>query len=493
MTLLGQPAVLARDPRWLWRVEGIPGESLSSLLLRQALVCGVTPRELLTDLGYAHTSSPLDPDRDFPSGLMPHLASRMGVPTDSLQHRTLWALLETMGIDTHHMEDAPAGSRKQVLPWVLPSKFLAHQDGARGIPFCPICVTEQGSYWTPLVNRLAFTVVCRLHGCLLHERCPTCGDPTSPGGNPLEIMMLGFTPTLRCQSCTDSESNSHSAMGSCPVVRLAPQTLVNFHSTLMNGLTTGRILLSQVGPMSLSRFLAGLRRVHTVMFHLKYQGEDLGCGNLLPDLADHSLPIRGSRASTLEVLPLDGRLDAMVRIARFCEMPIDHWDSISQSRFDLGRTIRSWMHPWDGIDEAGHTLPNPVWTKHTILPPTSLDLQVIKRFFDLVDSLSIPEDLGMDLCGATTRREYRHWKRIPRLKVPVPWRRKASKFVRLWDTTVQFFESEIGAEGWLVMPNPRLSFENLSPLELFAFDSDDWNPSRLLTFLRDCHSDEAAS
>lgn len=176
-------------PRWPLHPPPSEGEALTSWLNRLAEVYGLSVEELIRhnlappglDRPDPHTSGL---DLDPPSGVLPSLAERTGVPLDQLHHMTIagqapW-LLDTLdpesapgaAFDTYVHQDsvlltAKERPRRQLPGW----RAWLPTDPKRG-PLrraCPICqsTAAAGTFGFTLVSQLPLTLSCPQHGCRL--------------------------------------------------------------------------------------------------------------------------------------------------------------------------------------------------------------------------------------------------------------------------------------------------------------------------------------
>jgi hypothetical protein len=71
--------------------------------------------------------------------------------------------------------------------WVRPVGVWHRRRLAPGLQFCPRCLQEDGEKpYFRRMWRLGLVAVCVRHGCILKERCPSCGEPASPHRTPIE-------------------------------------------------------------------------------------------------------------------------------------------------------------------------------------------------------------------------------------------------------------------------------------------------------------------
>lgn len=175
--------------RWPLHPPPSEGEALTSWLSRLAEVYGLSVEELIRhnltppglDLPDHHTSAL---DLNPPSGVLPALAERTGVPLDHLRRMTIagqapW-LLDTLdpepvpgaAFDTYVHQDSVLLTTKERPPRQVPGwRAWLPSDPRRG-PLrraCPICQSTAAAdtFGFTLVSQLPLTLSCPQHGCYL--------------------------------------------------------------------------------------------------------------------------------------------------------------------------------------------------------------------------------------------------------------------------------------------------------------------------------------
>ena len=127
------------------RVPPVPGEALDSWLEALARRHQVTVGTLVTALGWHMPGSP--------GGLV------AGIPAQVLRR-----LEHQAGLSAGRLDDA-------VLDRYLPLAAARR----RGSRYCPSCLAERDGRWL-LAWRLGWTFACTVHGVLLCDTCPSCGQ-----------------------------------------------------------------------------------------------------------------------------------------------------------------------------------------------------------------------------------------------------------------------------------------------------------------------------
>ncbi len=74
-----------------------------------------------------------------------------------------------------------------------------------GLQFCAKCLEQDEEPYFRRTWRLAFSVACDWHGCLLLDRCPSCGAPIRPHRLGVGDRMFSTRQNLaQCQTCSGS-------------------------------------------------------------------------------------------------------------------------------------------------------------------------------------------------------------------------------------------------------------------------------------------------
>jgi len=167
---------------WTFRLPPLPGELLTSCLVRNALAHGTSPTRFLSLFWPREQPWSVDLDRDLP-GLRPHggadagrdwpdmLADALGVPRAVIVEATLDGLRRRLAGRTPNARGRT--------PLVLSAGLAAQKRRLHALQFCPTCLSDgiphfrQG--W-----RLAFAVGCLRHGRPLEDACPRCGAAVAP-------------------------------------------------------------------------------------------------------------------------------------------------------------------------------------------------------------------------------------------------------------------------------------------------------------------------
>jgi len=166
---------------WVHRLAPLPGELLSSCLVRSALAHGTTPGRFLRLFWQG------DPiwERDFdraPAALrrtrraahgpdwLDDVAARLGVTRGAVEDATLTPWRVRLG--------GPSLAACSDTPLVL-SAGIRHRRTRHALQFCPDCLAE-GTPHFRRTWRLGFVVGCEAHGRALLDACPHCDAPVMP-------------------------------------------------------------------------------------------------------------------------------------------------------------------------------------------------------------------------------------------------------------------------------------------------------------------------
>lgn len=157
----------AKTPLWPIRYKPIPGELLSSWMVRLAHGHGMRVKSFCNlALGAETRVMTVDVDRFSPDWLLASLASHTGTRLDAVRQTTLRAYEGVLYPQFH-----VAGC----LPWVISVKLPRNARLGPGLQFCPYCLRDDPVPYFRLHWRVALQTFCERHRCLLLDRCPNCG------------------------------------------------------------------------------------------------------------------------------------------------------------------------------------------------------------------------------------------------------------------------------------------------------------------------------
>lgn len=476
------PRLRDTDQRWLWRVPWHSGESLTSLVGRQARRCHLSFRSMLAELDPAYSNRL--PDLDFaPSKrLLSVLSTRLGISEESLRRGTLDQYLPYLIPESDQVRLIGHTWRPRHLPWVLPHGWNHYLTGRNpkhgGAPFCVSCWLEDGDPWSPLLNRLSFTVACPRHREMLLDRCPNCGSKTSPAISGLRMTQTLGGPSLACPRCTISCDPTEKTM-----VAPVSSRLLDFQEAIHRGLIDGHILLPQLGRLSMARFLTGLRFLHSVVSCLLEHDID-------PPLhrprkySQHLISApRGKQQLSLEFCSVGVRATRLDSFAWVCERPLDRWPALQQMGAWPRSLTKSWHHPWEAVDELGHAQMKGGWHVRSYRFAQGDSIGKIRDFFELVDALDLSADQARSLLGGISDRQFKHWKAAPSLRVPLTSNRRMEQLLRIWESLIRLYGEATSAKKWLATPNDHPAFQGQSPLSILISDEAGERAEEISRFL----------
>ncbi|WP_072167966.1 TniQ family protein [Stenotrophomonas maltophilia] len=162
----------------------IPGELLSSYVMRQAIAHG-SSADKFTRLVLPH-SSVWNRDLDVCAGseFMSALCASSGHPPELLDELTLYRWTEV----TRRSEVRTKG----VYHWIGCLGLYHRTRRLHGQAFCPDCLGEYGGFLRQW--RLSFWTVCPFHHRLLMDACPHCGAVVQPHRQDFDLRL--------CWSCS---------------------------------------------------------------------------------------------------------------------------------------------------------------------------------------------------------------------------------------------------------------------------------------------------
>lgn len=156
----------AKTPLWPVRYKPIPGELLSSWIVRLAHGHGMSVMPFCNvALGPATRVLTVDIDRHGPESLLTSLALHTGTPLEVVRRATL-RVYEQILYPQFHV----GGS----LPWVISINLPRGTRFGPGLQFCPYCLRGDPIPHFRLRWRVALQTFCERHQCVLLDRCPRC-------------------------------------------------------------------------------------------------------------------------------------------------------------------------------------------------------------------------------------------------------------------------------------------------------------------------------
>ncbi|WP_287333104.1 TniQ family protein [Mesorhizobium sp.] len=152
-----------------------PDELLSSWLHRLAVANGVAPRSFAGVLGLGEGMWSPRLDLSLPESISHLLHHHAGIEREELAAMTLM--------------------HGQLSRLLLPSRQTGHRRRSTWLQFCPQCLASDAAPYFRRRWRLAINISCRLHGCGLRDRCPSCGSGIAAFDQP------NLNPQHYCTTC----------------------------------------------------------------------------------------------------------------------------------------------------------------------------------------------------------------------------------------------------------------------------------------------------
>lgn len=454
------PELQAAPQRWLRVVDPVAGEALTSLLSRQARSWGINLKALLKDLDPSIHRSVPDLDLAPPDRLISLVSRRTDFPIKLVQSGTLHPLL-------HHLMPLEelakvAGQRWNAshLAWILPAGWQVKQSGKvspeGGIPYCPCCILEDDVSFSPLVNRLAFTVACPKHKVLLLDRCPTCQSLTSPALSGLRSVRDGALTGIRCESCQPDFPTL------APKFERADAGVLRLQTLILDGLKTGFVSIPQLGKYPTVSFLGGLRVTLTATSWLREQGISLPPkrnSKVFPPVVRGT----GNHEVRFENASLPNRIARLTSAAWITEEPLDRWPLLQQLCAWPTSLPKSWRHPWEGVNDSGQVVKRDNWSNRQSRLDDGQDVQRTRAFFNLVEALDLHPIRVQGMLGNISSRRYLTWKNRPASRISLECARRMESFLRIWEGLLQLFQQEDAARAWLLQPKKVSPFDGRCP------------------------------
>lgn len=160
---------MAHGRLWPAHPKPLQDELLTSWFVRVAQANGIKLQTLSWMLfGYGRSPWHLDIDRRPPPWFQDVVRARTGVSQEEIRRATL---------DIYRQRLYPKPRSSGMLRWVLPILSAGASRHGFGVQFCPECLSLDADPYYRKPWRLALFTYCPVHGCLLYDACPACGDP----------------------------------------------------------------------------------------------------------------------------------------------------------------------------------------------------------------------------------------------------------------------------------------------------------------------------
>jgi hypothetical protein len=162
-------------------------ETLSSLLIRLSRRHSATAHELCKLIWPDIEFWTRDIDTSISEASLHEISKSTGVPIEELSKSTLRRLSFL-----HAGETLPQGC----IPGILPVGIYHRVRRRFGQQYCPDCFAQNPPYLRR-IWRSEFAICCPVHGILLNDCCPSCGEPFIPHR---KLALV----SLRCHRCGDA-------------------------------------------------------------------------------------------------------------------------------------------------------------------------------------------------------------------------------------------------------------------------------------------------
>ncbi|MFJ3483870.1 TniQ family protein [Pseudomonas sp. NPDC090202] len=171
------------------------GEIFSSWLVRLAFSNGFPLHTFFNSLlGFKGSVWTRDIDRHPSDQLLQLINQRTQQPVSSLQRMTLSAYEGTFFSELPLHGD---------VSWLL-ALGVYHRDHKRaGMQYCPLCLQTDSSPYYRMLWRLASTVICPVHYCVMEDDCPRCHSPVMFHRHGIGRHKIPYLEDLRhCHQCS---------------------------------------------------------------------------------------------------------------------------------------------------------------------------------------------------------------------------------------------------------------------------------------------------
>lgn len=191
------------SPLWPIHFKPLPDELLSSWLVRLAHSHGLKVQTFCNLLfGSRLQVWNRDIDRLAPEWLIRELSDHTGATIEQVMATTLQSY---QGV-VYHRHRASG-----TLAWIQSLKLHHRKFAGFGLQFCPRCLATDHEPYFRKSWRVAFNTICTIHNCMLHDRCPDCGQGVAFHRNDMRHAQYVTTISLKeCHCCGFDLSKSPS-------------------------------------------------------------------------------------------------------------------------------------------------------------------------------------------------------------------------------------------------------------------------------------------
>lgn len=473
--------------RWLFCVQPIEGEALSSLLSRQAHFSSVSLGALLKSVGPEGYRRTIDWEVNPPEEALASLADRFGVDRGVLQQGLLTDRLLAISPGSHKANLLEHDWRPRHSTWLLPSAWLGlkdpFEDRESGIPFCQACMMESEATWFPAINRLSFMVGCARHRILLRDSCPRCEHAYSPGTTTPTNGWVGPDSEPLCIRCPNQlgpgnqgERSGLEAMG------VSDSTLC-LQKAMLEATEGRRIQVPQVGTLTPQQFMAGFRFINTAASFLLDHG--IEAHPMVAESFRSLAPMlfRSKGQGSFEFCTLQDRARRMDWMAWVFERPLDRWHLITEIRGLPASIAKASRHPWEGIDEFGVPSKYSSWHRRAHRKLENANFEEDRRFHAVIHSLGLKQGEIRAFMAGMSERQFMHWLARPTQRVPTKLQHRIEHFLRIWDGVCALLGDENASRSWFNTPSLHPKLAGDSPMGFLTRDMDGGDIEFLSTWL----------
>jgi|GEM_PF-2398453 len=221
---------------WHFHTELLPGESLSSWIVRAGLKHAIEPMGLGRIIWGEWRAWTRDIDRWLPNRRLEELSQALKIPRETLYLVTLTPWVRQMSLSPIHPN--------QRWFWV---SSISHKNRSRrsSFAFCPLCLAEDKIPYMRKSWRFSWVTACPVHKVLLREACPHCDFPIHLSKHTLSSSNFRY-----CTSC-------HGDLSSTTEPPLAETSVHASQVELTNALYAGQPVAQNFATL---RFLIHLIR-----------------------------------------------------------------------------------------------------------------------------------------------------------------------------------------------------------------------------------------
>lgn len=484
-------------PLWLRRVDPIQGESLTSWVSRLSSRLQIPIPGLLESLSLTNKELRADLDVFPPLSLIRELSRRTGVTEERISGMSLGSTLPILIRERDRARLTQTEIRRhRHLPWITPSGW--HHPGYAltrrgGTPYCPSCVSETPTPFSPLQHRLSLFVACPKHAAPLREDCPFCGAPSL-----VWALSLPWDGAARdfvmCWGCTAGNGNSNSSSPNTrrfydPLAeRESMPSILHFQELALTALAKNEVHIPQLGRFSGVQFFQGLRYALSAFNAFAYRGIDPRSSR--PSSAAHRRATAPGnlRRLAFDFHPLSYRLKLTAWMAWLTERPLDRWPPLYRMSFVPSQLPRAWRHPWEAVDADGNVPVGIGINLGALSASEKVDAGIFQEFFKVVDQIKLTDPEIAQVLGGISIRTVHRWRMHPIMFVRHKPLARMRQMVRIWAGVLAFAKTQQTARSWMRAANHSTVFQGQPPLKLLLTSDDDSGFQVMASFFGAPHS-----